>query len=138
MPWLTTNLRPFQTNILKNNARPPSSIILDNLYQSQTIIHSCLRGGVIIKLAHPEHELRSSCIYFILFSSYKIEIIEKILDNRQTDEKIWDNRQTCLQSCFATKNISLKHLKLPKNHFKTNLFFVQLKHLKSTFTFGEK
>ena len=36
------------------------------------------------------------------------------------------------------KNISLKHLKLPKNHFKTNLFFVQLKHLKSTFTFGKK
>ena len=36
------------------------------------------------------------------------------------------------------KNISLKHLKLPKNHFKTNLFFVQLKHLKSSFTFGKK
>ena len=43
------------------------------------------------------------------------------------------------------KNITLKHLKLPKNHFKTNLFFVQLKHLKfslflksSTFTFGKK
>ena len=35
------------------------------------------------------------------------------------------------------KNISLKHLKLPKNHFKTNLFFVQPKHLKSTFTFGK-
>ena len=28
--------------------------------------------------------------------------------------------------------------KWPKNHFKTNLFFVQLKHLKSTFTFGKK
>ena len=24
---------------------------------------------------------------------------------------------------FLKKNISLKHLKLPKNHFKTNLFF---------------
>ena len=36
------------------------------------------------------------------------------------------------------KNISLKHLKLPKNRFKTNLFFVQSKHLKSAFTFGEK
>ena len=35
-------------------------------------------------------------------------------------------------------NISLKHLKLPKNHFKTNLFFVHLKHLKFAFTFGEK
>ena len=30
----------------------------------------------------------------------------------------------------------LPHLKLPKDHFKTNLFFVQLKHLKSAFTFG--
>ena len=36
------------------------------------------------------------------------------------------------------KNISLKHQKLPKNHFKTNFSFIQLKHLKSTFTFGEK
>ena len=36
------------------------------------------------------------------------------------------------------KNISLKHLKLSKNNFKTNLFFVQLKHLKSTFTFVKK
>ena len=26
----------------------------------------------LFKLARPEHELRSSCIYFILFSSYKI------------------------------------------------------------------
>ena len=25
---------------------------------------------------------------------------------------------------------------LPNNHFKTNSFFVQLKHLKSTFSFG--
>ena len=39
---------------------------------------------------------------------------------------------------LKTRNISLKHLKLPKNHFKTNLFFVQLKHWKSTFTFGGK
>ena len=30
---------------------------------------------------------------------------------------------------FGQKNISLKHLKLPKNHYKTNLFLVQLKHL---------
>ena len=36
------------------------------------------------------------------------------------------------------RNISLKHLNLPKNHFKSNLFFVQPKHLNSTFTFGEK
>ena len=35
------------------------------------------------------------------------------------------------------KNVSLKHLKLPKNHYKANLFFVQMKHLKSTFTFGK-
>ena len=26
---------------------------------------------------------------------------------------------------------------MPKNHFKTNLFFVQMKHLKSTFPFGK-
>ena len=38
----------------------------------------------------------------------------------------------------SEKIITLKHLTLPKNHFKTNLFFVQLKHLKSLFTFGEK
>ena len=31
------------------------------------------------------------------------------------------------------RNISLKHSKLRKNHFKTNLLFVQLKHLESTF-----
>ena len=36
------------------------------------------------------------------------------------------------------KNISLKHLKLPKNHFKPNFIFVQLKHLKPTFTFVKK
>ena len=35
------------------------------------------------------------------------------------------------------KNISLKHLKLPENHLKTNLYFVQLKHLQSIFKFGE-
>ena len=35
------------------------------------------------------------------------------------------------------RNTSLRHLKLPKNNFKPNLFFVQLKHLKSTFTFGK-
>ena len=35
------------------------------------------------------------------------------------------------------KKISLKHLKLPKNHFKTNLFFNQLNHSKSTFTSGK-
>ena len=33
---------------------------------------------------------------------------------------------------------SLKHLKLPKNHFKTNIFFVHLKNLKCTFTFGKQ
>ena len=36
----------------------------------------------------------------------------------------------------SLKKHKLKHLKLPKNHFKTNLFFVQLKNLMSTFTFG--
>ena len=35
-------------------------------------------------------------------------------------------------------NISLKHLKLPKNHFKTNLFCLQLKYLKCAFEFGKK
>ena len=30
------------------------------------------------------------------------------------------------------KNISLQHLKLPKNHFKTSLIFVELKHFKYT------
>ena len=34
---------------------------------------------------------------------------------------------------LKTRNISLEHLKLPKNHFKTKLFIVQLKHLKSAF-----
>ena len=38
---------------------------------------------------------------------------------------------------YASINISLKHLKLPKNHYKTDLFFGQLKHLKFTFTFLE-
>ena len=37
---------------------------------------------------------------------------------------------------FLYPPVRLKNLKLPKNHFKTNLFFVQQKHLKSTFTFG--
>ena len=36
-----------------------------------------------------------------------------------------------------TRNISLKHSKLSKNHFKTNLLFVQLKCLKCAFTFGK-
>jgi len=36
-----------------------------------------------------------------------------------------------------TRNISLKPLRLPKNHFKTN-FFLQLKYLKCVFTFGGK
>ena len=35
-------------------------------------------------------------------------------------------------------NISLKHLKLPKNHFKTNLFYLQLRYLKCALTFGKK
>ena len=35
------------------------------------------------------------------------------------------------------KNISLKYLRLPKNHFKTNLFFLQLKYLKCAFEFGK-
>ena len=42
------------------------------------------------------------------------------------------------ESPLRKKNINLKHLKLPKNHFKTNLFFLQLKYLKCAFTFGKK
>ena len=34
------------------------------------------------------------------------------------------------------RNISLKHLKWPKNRFINNLFFVQLRYLKSSFTIG--
>ena len=33
--------------------------------------------------------------------------------------------------------INLRQLKLPKNHFKTNLFWVQLKHIQSSFKFGK-
>ena len=36
---------------------------------------------------------------------------------------------------LKTRNISLKHLELPKNHFKYKFFYV---HLKSAFPFGEK
>ena len=39
---------------------------------------------------------------------------------------------------LKTWNLSLKHLKLPKNHFKTTLFSLQLKYLKCAFTFGKK
>ena len=35
----------------------------------------------------------------------------------------------------SEKNISLKHLKLSKNHFKTKSFFVQLTHSNSKFIF---
>ena len=49
---------------------------------------------------------------------------------------IWENFEFGEPPPQRKKNRSLKHLKLPKNHFKTNLFFIQLKHLKSTFTFG--
>ena len=53
-------------------------------------------------------------------------------------EKIWNWESfEFWETSPQKKNISLKHLKLPKNNFKTNLFFVQLKHLKSTFTFGK-
>ena len=44
----------------------------------------------------------------------------------------------CFRNPPQIWNISLKHLKLPKNQFKTNVFFLQLKYLKCTFTFGEK
>ena len=36
---------------------------------------------------------------------------------------------------FEIEIIILKHLILPENHFETYLSFVQLKHVKSTFTF---
>ena len=58
--------------------------------------------------------------------------------------KIWkkfgkrENFEFLETSPRRKKNISLKHSILPKNHLKTNLFFVQLKHLKSTFTIGKK
>ena len=39
---------------------------------------------------------------------------------------------------LKTWKLSLKHLKLPKNHFKTTLFSLQLKYLKCAFTFGKK
>ena len=39
---------------------------------------------------------------------------------------------------FKTRNISLKLLKLPKYHFKSNLFFLQLKYLKCAIKFGKK
>ena len=39
-----------------------------------------------------------------------------------------------LETLPQKTNISLKHSELLKNH-KNNLFFVQFKHLKSTFTF---
>ena len=35
------------------------------------------------------------------------------------------------------KRNKLRNLKLPKNRFKTNLFFLQLKYLKCVFTFGK-
>ena len=49
----------------------------------------------------------------------------------------WENFEFWEPPPLRRKNISLKHSKFPKNHFKTNLFFVQRKHLKSTFTFGK-
>ena len=50
---------------------------------------------------------------------------------------IWEKFEIgkILGAPLSKKKISSKHLKLPKNHFKTYLFFVQLKHLKSAFTF---
>ena len=52
--------------------------------------------------------------------------------------KIWNWENFEFLEPHLEKNISLKHFKLPKNHFKTHLFFGQLKHLKSTFTIGKK
>ena len=49
----------------------------------------------------------------------------------------WENFEFS-EPHLKTWNLSLKHLKLPKNHFKTNLFFLQLKYLKCAFTFGKK
>ena len=39
---------------------------------------------------------------------------------------------------FGILEKSLKHLKFPKDRFKTNLFFGQMKHWKFTFIFGKK
>ena len=52
--------------------------------------------------------------------------------------KIWNSENYQFwDPPFLGKKISVKHLELLKNDSKTNLFFVQLKHLKSTFTFGK-
>ena len=56
-------------------------------------------------------------------------------------DKIWDTFEIgifffILGHPALEKDISSKHLKLPNNHFKNKLVCVQLKHLKSTFTFA--
>ena len=49
----------------------------------------------------------------------------------------WENFEFS-EPPIKTRNISLKHLKLSKNHFKTNLFFLQRKYLKCAFIFEKK
>ena len=60
--------------------------------------------------------------------------------NKRNQENYKSKTQTIQFWIFGTPPKKTKHklkrLKLHINHFKTNLFFVQLKHLKSTFTFG--
>ena len=55
-------------------------------------------------------------------------------DNPPPSDLIWEKCEIGKFLNFGNppqkRNISLKHLKLPKNHFKTNLFFVNLKHLR--------
>ena len=52
--------------------------------------------------------------------------------------KIWNwEKVEFSEPPLKTWNISLKHLKLPKNHFKTNLFFLQLEHLSLHLHFGQ-
>ena len=53
-------------------------------------------------------------------------------------EKIWNWKKIEFwEPPLGQKNISLNYLKLPKTHYKTNLLFVQLRYLKSTFKFGK-
>ena len=43
-----------------------------------------------------------------------------------TDGRMDIQKSDLYSEVALAKNISLEHLKLPKNHFKTNLFFLQL------------
>ena len=73
-------------------------------------------------MLNPIWLLRTSYSYLKQFRNF----LKKIFPGRVKEE------------LALLKNISLKHIKLPKNPFKTHLFFGELKHLKTTFTFGKK